>query len=218
MFEWWNSLGIVLQVFYCIAIPATLVIIIQTILIMLGMGDDCSGGADMNPSDTSGLSGVDGDITDLPDAAGHGEVMDGSCAHDVGAMQIFTLQGIMTFLCVFGWSGIIFTSVGLHIAITILISLVLGFGAMVGVAKLIQLTGKLAQNGTVNVKNLLGAKATVYVPVPAKGKGQGKVNVAVGEIFSEFSAITDEDESIPTNTSVRIIDVRGDVVVVEIDD
>lgn len=218
MIEWWNSLGIVLQVFYCIAIPATLVIIIQTILIMMGMGDDCSGGADFNPSDTSGLSGVDGDITDLPDAAGHGEVMDGSCAHDVGAMQIFTLQGIMTFLCVFGWSGIICTVLGLHIALAILISIVLGFAAMVGVAKIIQLTGKLAQNGTVDIRNLLGAKATVYIPVPGKGKGQGKVNVAVGEMFSEFTAITDESETIPTNTSVRIIDIRGDAVVVEIDD
>ena len=217
MFEWWNSLGLVLQVFYCIAIPATLVIIIQTILIMVGMGDDCSGGADMNPSDTSGLSGVDGDITDLPDAA-HGEMMDGSCAHDVGAMQIFTLQGIMTFLCVFGWSGVICTVLGLHIAIAIPISIVLGFAAMVGVAKIIQLTGKLAQNGTVDIRNLLGAKATVYVPIPAKGQGQGKVNVAVGEMFSEFTAITDETETIPTNTSVRIIDIRGDAVVVEIDD
>ena len=35
---------------------------------------------------------------------------------------------------------------------------------------------------------------------------------------NKATAVTDEDESIPTNTSVRIIDVRGDVVVVEIDD
>ena len=34
MFEWWNSLGITMQVFYCIAIPATLIIVIQTILLM----------------------------------------------------------------------------------------------------------------------------------------------------------------------------------------
>lgn len=216
MFEWWNSLGLVLQIFYCIAIPATLVIIIQTILIMLGMGDDCVGGAETNLSDTSGLSGIDGDVTDLPDASG--DVSDGSCPHDIGAMQIFTLQGIMTFLCVFGWSGIVCTVLGLHIALAILISIVLGFGAMVGVAKIIQLTARLAQNGTVDMRNLLGAKATVYIPIPLKGQGQGKVNVAVGELFKEFSAVTDETETIPTNTSVRIIDIRGDLVVVEIDD
>ena len=28
MFEWWNSLGITMQVFYCIALPATLIIVI----------------------------------------------------------------------------------------------------------------------------------------------------------------------------------------------
>ena len=39
---------------------------------------------------------------------------DGSNPADFGTMQLFTLQGIMTFLCVFGWTGIICTSLGLH--------------------------------------------------------------------------------------------------------
>ena len=43
MFEWWQSLGIAQQVFYCIAIPATLIIVIQTILLMLGMGHGSEG-------------------------------------------------------------------------------------------------------------------------------------------------------------------------------
>ena len=60
MFEWWNSLGITMQVFYCIALPATLIIVIQTILLMIGIGH---GGEGVEFSDTSGIDGLD-----VPDA------------------------------------------------------------------------------------------------------------------------------------------------------
>ena len=62
MFEWWNSLGITMQVFYCIAIPATLIIVIQTILLMIGIGH---GGEGIEFSDTSGIDGL-GDVPDMP--------------------------------------------------------------------------------------------------------------------------------------------------------
>ena len=62
MFEWWNSLGITMQVFYCIALPATLIIVIQTILLMIGIGH---GGEGVEFSDTSGIDGL-GDVPDMP--------------------------------------------------------------------------------------------------------------------------------------------------------
>lgn len=203
MFEWWNSLGITMQVFYCIAIPATLIIVIQTILLMIGIGH---GGEGVEFSDTSGIDGCE-----------HTAIGDGSNPADFSTMQLFTLQGIMTFLCVFGWTGIICTSLGLHVAIAIIIALVLGFLAMLGVAKVLQLTRKLTQDGSLDVRRLLGEKGRVYIPIPANESGEGKVTIAAGERFIELSAVTDEQEAIPTGTQVRIIDVRGDVVAVEKD-
>lgn len=225
MFEWWNSLGITMQVFYCIAIPATLIIVIQTILLMIGIGH---GGEGVEFSDTSGIDGLDvpdmpADIpTDMPgahaiDGCEHTAIGDGSNPADFGTMQLFTLQGIMTFLCVFGWTGIICTSLGLHVAIAIIIALVLGFLAMLGVAKVLQLTRRLTQDGSLDVRRLLGEKGRVYIPIPANESGEGKVTIAAGERFIELSAVTDEQETIPTGTQVRIIDVRGDVVAVEKD-
>lgn len=225
MFEWWNSLGITMQVFYCIAIPATLIIVIQTILLMIGIGH---GGEGVEFSDTSGIDGLDvpnmpSDVpTDMPgahaiDGCEHTAIGDGSNPADFGTMQLFTLQGIMTFLCVFGWTGIICTSLGLHVAIAIIIALVLGFLAMLGVAKVLQLTRKLTQDGSLDVRRLLGEKGRVYIPIPANESGEGKVTIAAGERFIELSAVTDEQEAIPTGTQVRIIDVRGDVVAVEKD-
>lgn len=225
MFEWWNSLGITMQVFYCIAIPATLIIVIQTILLMIGIGH---GGEGVEFSDTSGIDGLDvpdmpSDVpTDMPgahaiDGCEHTAIGDGSNPADFGTMQLFTLQGIMTFLCVFGWTGIICTSLGLHVAIAIIIALVLGFLAMLGVAKVLQLTRRLTQDGSLDVRRLLGEKGRVYIPIPANESGEGKVTIAAGERFIELSAVTDEQEAIPTGTQVRIIDERGDVVAVEKD-
>lgn len=225
MFEWWNSLGITMQVFYCIAIPATLIIVIQTILLMIGIGH---GGEGVEFSDTSGIDGLDvpdmpSDVpTDMPgahaiDGCEHTAIGDGSNPADFGTMQLFTLQGIMTFLCVFGWTGIICTSLGLHVAIAIIIALVLGFLAMLGVAKVLQLTRRLTQDGSLDVRRLLGEKGRVYIPIPANESGEGKVTIAAGERFIELSAVTDEQEAISTGTQVRIIDVRGDVVAVEKD-
>lgn len=215
MFEWWNSLSVLLQVFYCIAIPATLIMVIQTILLMLGAG---SGGEGVNVSDTSAM---DGDFTDIDasdiNGCGHGDIADGSNPSDFGTMQLFTLQGIMTFLCVFGWSGIVCTVLGLHAVLSIVIAMVLGFLSMLGVAKLLQLTKKLTQDGNIDMKRLLGEKASVYIPIPQNGEGQGKVTVSAGERYTEFSAVTDSEALIPTGTQVRIIDIRGDLLVVEKD-
>ncbi|MCH5324910.1 MAG: NfeD family protein [Eubacterium sp.] len=219
MAEWWNTLELAQQIFYCIAVPSTLIIIIQAILIMIGMG---SGGEGINFSDTSGLDGGL-DVGFDGGAGAHGaadldfDISDGSNPADFGAMQIFTMQGIMAFLCVFSWSGIVCLSLKLHIALAVIIGLVLGFLAMLGVAKIIQLTARLAQNGNIDVKKLLGEKGSVYIPIPSAGGGQGKVTIIAGERFVEMSAVTDQDITIPTGAPVRVTDIRGDVLVVEKD-
>ena len=39
LIEWWNSIGLISQIFYCIAIPATLILLIQTVLMLFGFDD-----------------------------------------------------------------------------------------------------------------------------------------------------------------------------------
>ena len=43
MIDWWNSLSIAAQVFACIAVPASLVLLIQTLLMLIGIGEDADG-------------------------------------------------------------------------------------------------------------------------------------------------------------------------------
>ncbi len=230
--EWWNGLELFEQIMYCVAIPATLILLIQTIMIILGFGHD---GAGVNPSDTSGIEGLDGDVsfdtdisldadagTDFSDGGDPSDVNteihygDGSSPGDIGTMNFFTVQGIITFLCVFGWVGIATYTMSRNTVLAVILGLVLGLAAMYGVAKLLWVSKKLAQNGTLNVKNLLGASGTVYLVIPGDGENRGKVNVASGERLVEFDAITDGGEALPDGTPVRVIDIRaGNVLVVE---
>ena len=210
--EWWNGLQLAEQILYCIAVPATLILVIQTILMLIGMGDS---GAGINPSDTSGLDmpdsfdGVDSIDADIPDH-------DISSHTDIADFRLLSVQSVIAFLCIFGWSGIAAISCGVPAWGAILIGAVLGFGAMVLVAKIIQWSSKLTQNGNFNVKNLLGESGTVYIPIPPSGQGTGKINISCGERFLEFDAVCEGDKTLSTGSAVRVVDiVAGSTLVVE---
>ena len=221
---WWGGLDIFSQILHCISIPSTLILIIQTVLIIAGFGDS---GPDTNLSDTSGLdlpdggvdfdggadlSGIDGG--DMSGADGDVSGHDVGNPADAGAMHLFTFQGIITFLCVFAWSAIL-TYMGTNsILLSLLVGFVLGAGAMFGVAKIIQASAKLAQNGNINAKNYLGELGTVYLVIPAAEQGRGKVNISLGERYVEFDAITEDADDIPSGSSVRVVDVRSESLLV----
>ena len=216
--QWWDGLQLAEQILYCIAVPATLILIIQIILMLIGMGDS---GAGINPSDTSGLDmpdsidgmdGVDADVPDVSDVSDH----DISSPHDLADFRLLSMQSVIAFLCIFGWSGIAALSCGVPAWGAIMIGAVLGFGAMFLVAKIIQWSSKLAQNGNFNVKNLLGESGTVYIPIPPKGQGTGKINISCGERFLEFDAVYEGDNTIATGSAVRVVDIiAGSTLVVE---
>ena len=211
MFAWWDTLSAVLKVLYCITIPATLILIIQTVLILIGFDGD---GAGTNISDTSGLD-IDVDIDDIPDDIPDDIVSDGGNPADFAAMRLFTLQTVIAFLTVFGWSSIVSLHSGAAVWSSIIIGALLGFVAMFLVAKLVQLSSKLQENGTQDIKNALGLTATVYIPIPPKGQGYGKVTFTLQGTFTEHEAVTETDTALPVGTDVRIVDVIGDKLVVE---
>lgn len=210
---WWNGLRATEQILYCIAIPASLVLIIQTVMVFIGMGN---GGEGINPSDTSGL-----DLPDLPNGADMGSggetlSQDVSNPVDISDFRLLSVQSVMAFLTVFSWSGISAVGGGMVEWAALLLAAALGFCAMLLVAKVIQFSSKLAQNGTFDVKNLLGECATVYIPIPEKGKGKGKINLTCGERFVEYDAVSESPDILKTGTSVRIVDViSGNTLVVE---
>lgn len=222
MQAWWESLSQVLRVLYCIAVPSTLVLVLQMLLSMMGGHGD--GGIDI--SDTSGLDlpdhiadfdlNADADLSGglHMDFHGHG-VQDGGNPADFTALKLLTVQTLVTFLATFSWVSIICVSTGLRPLSGIAIGTVCGLAMMAAVAKMVQSSRRLAENGILNLRNAIGETGSVYLTVPPKGEGNGKVTMQLQGRFGEFDAINAGDRALPTGELVLVTDVLGDALVVE---
>ncbi len=234
MAEWWEALQIIEKILYCIAVPSTIILLLQTIILLFG----ASGHEGINPSDTSGLDldhdfggihhhgmdvsdfdmDMDADIdTDVCTDIHHHSHGDMSHLQDFDTLRLFTVQGLVGFFTVFSWSSIAGISQGENPWTAMVVGFLLGVILMYIVAIILKYSKRLAEDGTFNIKNTLGQSATVYLPIPAERQGQGKINVMVHNRFLELSAMTNEHRTIKTGESVRIIDIVNDSVVVEID-
>ena len=203
--EWWSNLGIVSQIFYCIAIPATLVLLIQTIMMFIGIGDDGDVDIDMGADDVDvpddapdGVFGEDS-VSETPDASG------------LVGLRIFTLRGIIAFFVVFGWVGIVMQEAGIHLAITLSVAAVSGFAMMVALAFLFRAVMKLRSDGNIDNRNAIGTSGKVYLTIPPARSGEGKVQVMLQGVFVERNAVTDEIEAIPTGAEIVVVGVSGQV-------
>ncbi|MBE6711110.1 MAG: hypothetical protein E7579_08335 [Ruminococcaceae bacterium] len=184
MIEWWNNMDLVGQIFALIAIPSTLVLVVQTILLLCGIGGD--------DIDTDGVDITGNGVGDTPgDGGGDG-------------MVLFSLRGIMAMAAVGGWSGLVMYEAGINIAVTVLLAVAFGFMALVGIAYLMKLAMKLQQNGTLDLGYAIGKVGTVYIPIPAEMKGSGKINLAMQERFIEVDAMTSAGRKLVTGESVRV--------------
>ena len=213
MIEWWDGLSGVLKILYCIAVPATLVLVIQTILSLHG---GFEGGAGVDVSDTSGLDFQDGsDLGDLTDAGGDNAFGDGGNPADFTIMSMLTLQGIATFMTVMGWSSIVAVGSGTPVLLSVLVGIVLGFLAMYAAARIMHTSRRLAENGTLDLRNAIGEVGRVYLPIPPKGKGAGKITLQVQGRYVECSAMSLGSKTLHTGEVVRVTDVRNDILTIE---
>ena len=190
MIQWWNSLGLASQIFYCVAIPSTLVLLIQTVLLFLGIGDD--GGDDL----PDGAIDADGD--GLPDDVAGFE-----------GLRVFTLRGIIAFLVVFGWVGVAMDAASVKLLITLPVAFLCGAVMMLALAFLIRSVMRLRSDGNADNRNAIGTSGKVYLTVPPSRTGEGKVQLMLQGSFVERNAVTDESEPIPTGCEVVVIGISG---------
>jgi len=161
------------------------------------------------------VSGGHGDI----DAHHSGDFHDHSINDNVTdtSMHFFTLQTIVAFLTVFSWSSIVLVGSKVPSLAALPVGILLGIGTMALVAKMVQLSMRLAENGTVDLRNAIGESATVYIPCPPKNQGMGKITMTLQGQMMELGAFNDGEEMLKTGTKVVVVDVRGDDVIVEKD-
>ena len=212
MLVWWESLSIASKVFACVAVPSTLVLLVQTILMLIGIGGEAAGDVDADvdvdvdvdmdaEADVDGIFG-DGELDADPDPTG----LDG--------LRVFTVRGIIAFAVVFGWVGLLMDSVGAALWLSLPVAAVCGLAMMLALAFLMRAVLKLRNDGTLDNRNAVGVSGKVYLTVPAARKGEGKVNVLLQGSYVERSAVTDEAESIATGTEIVVIGVSGQTTLV----
>ncbi|MBQ2278992.1 MAG: hypothetical protein II333_10510 [Clostridia bacterium] len=184
MIEWWNNMDLVGQIFALIAVPSTLVLVVQTILLLVGIGGD--------DLDADGVDITGNGIGDTPGDGG------------ADGLALFSLRGIMAMAAVGGWSGLVMYEAGINLTVTVVLAAAFGFMALVGIAYLMKLAARLQQDGTLDLGYAIGKVGTVYIPIPAEMKGSGKVSLTMQERFIEVDAMTTCGRKLTTGESVRV--------------
>lgn len=231
MNAWLESLSTLEYAALLVAVPATLVMLIQTVLLLFGLHNESDADGGFDDGDIDLDADFDGDVDadvdidvdldgDLDADVDDGE-LDADGADDDGpglfaGLRVLTLRGVVAFLAIFGWGTLWLLRIGLHPAIALFFGVAMGIWAMILVAILLRLALQLQEDGTVDIQNTLGLSGTVYLTIPAARRGEGKVHLVVQEQLREFQAVTDEPESIPTGSQVRVMGVSDrDTLVVE---
>lgn len=201
--QWWNLLDVSTQIFYCMAIPATLVLVIQTVMLFLGLGEAADGaddiGADVLPDEVDAGDGI----------FGADSTADAHDLSDFDGLRVFTIRGIVAFFVVFGWVGVAMRSSGVSLLVTVPVALVSGIAVMVGIAYLLRAVMKLRGDGNLDNRNAVGTSCKVHLTVPPERSGQGKVHLMLQGSYVERDAVTDQSEPIPTGSEAVVVGVSG---------
>lgn len=193
MIQWFEGLGLLGQICLIFAVPSSLVLVIQIILSLIGLGDD---GLDL-PAD-------DIDVPDLPD-----DTTDLSGA-DLDGFHMFSARTVISFFVAFGWMGVSLSATDMAPWAVVMVSLLFGGVIMALVALMLYGIYKLQSDGTADNRNCLGTAGTVYMTVPAERSGKGKVNVMLQGSYVERDAVTDDQTPLPYGTEVVVVGVSGE--------
>ncbi len=182
-----NGLDPFLQILWYIAIPASLIFVIQSIMTFIGM--DAS-------------DGIEADF-------------DGGFEGGDAPFQLFSLRNLINFLLGFSWAGITFFGIISNRFLLIAFAVVTGAIFVAVFFIIIRQLQKLVENNSFDIKNTVGKTANVYLSIPENKSGKGKIQISVKGAFHELEAIT-ENEKIETGTVVKVLKaIDNNLVVVE---
>lgn len=191
-----------LTIFYAIGIVATVILILQIVLSLIGLGGD---------HDLADGAGVDVDHADF----GGLEHAGAGVEHDSGP-GLISLRSLLAFFSGFGWGGALLIRLRMPTVLAVGGALIIGGFFLLVVFWLMGLIYSLSESGTIELRNAVGQTGTVYLPIPPQRSGQGQVQVTVQGRLRELPAMTDAAERLPTGTPVRVIGMlTHDVVLVE---
>lgn len=180
MQELFNELTFYEQTYWIIAIAGSLIFGVLLIMTFIGGGMD----VDM-AADGTDFQADDGGV----------------------GFQFFTFKNLVAFFTIFGWTGVVFIGSGLSTGLVLTFSVIAGLLMMVATSSLFYFMNRLAEDGTLKIKNAIGTVGEVYLPIGANRSKTGKIQVIVQGSLRELDALTDEDITLATGTVVKVIDI-----------
>jgi len=186
-----------LAILYLIcAVLGGTVLVGQFLLGLLGLGQH----HDMGGFEGHEIGGHVGHAEDLHDADHD--------AHATGFARLLTFRSIVAAVAFFGLGGRAAGAVGLDPALTLVVALATGGGALFLVAWLMRALVRFQSDGSVRIGRAVGRGGTVYLPIPGHKAGVGKVLLNVQNRTMEYQAVTDQD-TLPTGAKVVVVAVLG---------
>lgn len=175
------------QLFFYSAIVGGTLFLIQLVLLFVGGG----GGVDID--------------TDL----GAGDT--GHAAADA-SFKVLSLQGITTFVMMFGLVGLAMRLDEHASSIASLaVAVAAGAGSTWVIGRIFFYFNRLQSTGNLDMKSVTGAVGQVYLTIgPDK---TGKVTITVGNRSLTFDAIVEKSETLATGTPIRVTRVISDTTV-----
>lgn len=166
--------------FWYIAIPVSVIFLIQTVMTFLGVDGSDGTGADFD----SNLEG--------------GEA----------PFQLFSLRNLTNFLLGFSWTGIAFYRVIENKIVLTGVAFVVGLVFLFLFYAIIRMLLKLAEDNSFRIESTLNQIGEVYIPIPEHKSGAGKISISIGGSMHELDAMTEGDR-IPTSAKVKITRIEG---------
>jgi hypothetical protein len=189
--EWFNSLEPALKIYWGIAIIASVIFAVQTIMSLIGgnLFDSPDVDVDMN---------VDTDLD--------------SNSHGGGVSHFFSVRNLVNFLLGAGWGGICFYNTISSKTLLMFVAVVCGTIFVLIFFFLVSILLKLSKDNTFQLSETLDKNADVYLPIPEKETGKGKIQISVRGSVHELDAFTQGDK-IPTGSKVRVVEIIGNQAV-----
>lgn len=174
-----------LKSLWYIAIPVSLIFIVQSI--MTFMGTDAH----------------TGDHADF----------DGNLDGHASPFQLFSLRNLINFLLGFSWGGISFFNTISSKALLIIVAALIGAAFVALFFMMMRQIQRFAEDNSFRIAEAINKTCSVYLHIPARKSGKGKVQVSVRGSLRELDAITSGDR-IETGAMVRIVGNEGNEIVV----
>ncbi|MFN5476288.1 MAG: hypothetical protein ACK57D_11735 [Sphingobacteriales bacterium] len=178
MFETLAGLEPMLKSFWYIAVPVSIVFLLQTILSFTGA--DASDGVE-------------------PD-------FNGDLGEADAPFQLFSFRNLVNFLLGFSWTGIAFYPLVSNKIMLFLLALIVGLAFVAVFFLIIKQIRKLGEDNSFRISETLHKTAEVYLKIPGEKSGKGKVQISVRGSVHELDAVTSGAE-IPTGAVVKIVSI-----------